>query len=50
VLVCGYVVCVMPLRESEFLTERCLVTQISDLTIKARKKWTIRVGGAGLEA
>ena len=31
-------------------SERCLVTQISNLTIKARKKWTIRLGFAELEA
>ncbi len=30
----------------EFLSERCLVTQISNLTRKAIKKWTIRVGFA----
>jgi hypothetical protein len=36
--------------KGHIFSERCLVTQISDLTIKARKKWTIRVGVAGLEA
>jgi hypothetical protein len=30
--------------------ERCLVTQNSNLTIKARKKWTIRESVAELEA
>jgi hypothetical protein len=35
----------------EFLSgERCLVTQISNLTAKAIKKWTIRVGFAVWEA
>jgi len=33
-----------------FFAERCLVTQNSNLTIKARKKWTIRVGVAELES
>jgi len=32
------------------VAERCLVTQISNLTIKAIKKWTIRVGFAVWEA
>jgi len=36
--------------ECHIFTERCLVTQISNLTVKAIKKWTIRVGFAVWEA
>jgi hypothetical protein len=37
-------------EELHLFVEHCLVTRISDLNIKARKKWIIRARVAGCEA